>query len=212
MGWTNSVPIFHDDITFILKDEIPHVTWSYIDDVPVRGPPHRYELPNGGYDIIPENSGIRRFVWEHLQNVNRVLQKIKYVGGTFSGKKSVVCANEIVVVGHSHICMPEGQVPEESCLVLLKCWGPCKLLSEVCAFLGTAGILIVATIANSVFITDLSLCMLNNREACFSQPKLELYSLFKALQALCMYFLRVHNLIIKVDVHSIKGIDAKCKF
>jgi hypothetical protein len=25
MGWTNSVPIFHNDITFILQAEIPHV-------------------------------------------------------------------------------------------------------------------------------------------------------------------------------------------
>ena len=26
MGWTNSVPIFHDDVTHILQPEIPHVT------------------------------------------------------------------------------------------------------------------------------------------------------------------------------------------
>jgi hypothetical protein len=43
MGWTNSVPIFHDDVTYILKDEIPHVTQPYIDDVPVAGPKTRYE-------------------------------------------------------------------------------------------------------------------------------------------------------------------------
>lgn len=36
-GWTNSVPIFHDDVTFILRDEIPHITIPYIDDIPVRG-------------------------------------------------------------------------------------------------------------------------------------------------------------------------------
>ena len=32
MGWTNSVPIFHDDVTYILQPEIPHVTQPYIDD------------------------------------------------------------------------------------------------------------------------------------------------------------------------------------
>jgi hypothetical protein len=32
MGWTNSVPIFHDDVTFILQAEISHVTIPYIDD------------------------------------------------------------------------------------------------------------------------------------------------------------------------------------
>ena len=38
MGWTNSVPIFHDDVTFILQPEIPSVTIPYIDDVPIKGP------------------------------------------------------------------------------------------------------------------------------------------------------------------------------
>ena len=38
MGWTNSVPIFHDDVTYILQPEVPHLTISYIDDVPVKGP------------------------------------------------------------------------------------------------------------------------------------------------------------------------------
>jgi hypothetical protein len=74
MGWTNAVPIFHDDVAHILKEETPHVTNLYIDDVGVKGPKTRYELPDGTYETIPENAGIRRFVWEHLQNVNRVLQ------------------------------------------------------------------------------------------------------------------------------------------
>ena len=38
MGWTNLVPIFHDDVCYILQPEIPHVTQPYIDDIPVRGP------------------------------------------------------------------------------------------------------------------------------------------------------------------------------
>jgi hypothetical protein len=38
MGWTNSVPIFHNDVTKILEPEIPHVTIPYIDDVGVHGP------------------------------------------------------------------------------------------------------------------------------------------------------------------------------
>lgn len=64
MGWTNSVPIFHDDVTHILHAEIPEVTQPYIDDVPVRGPPSRYILPSG------EPETIRRFVWEHFQDLN----------------------------------------------------------------------------------------------------------------------------------------------
>ena len=38
MGWCNSVPIFHDDITEILCPEIPDVTVPYINDVPAKGP------------------------------------------------------------------------------------------------------------------------------------------------------------------------------
>ncbi len=82
MGWTNSVPVFHEDVCFILQAEIPHITQPFIDDVPIRGPATRYELPDGGYETIPENSGIRRFVWEHLNNVNRVVQCMKYCGGS----------------------------------------------------------------------------------------------------------------------------------
>ena len=85
MGWTNSVPIFHDDITFILQAETLHITIPYIDDVPVQGPAERYILPSGEPETIPENSGIHRFIWEHFQDLNRVVQRMKYSGGTFSG-------------------------------------------------------------------------------------------------------------------------------
>jgi len=44
MGWTNSVPIFHNDITHILQPEIPNTTVPYIDNVPIRGPAGRYHL------------------------------------------------------------------------------------------------------------------------------------------------------------------------
>ena len=59
---------------FILQEEIPHVTVPYIDDVPVKGLKTRYELPDGGYVTILENLGTGHFVWEHVSNVNRVLQ------------------------------------------------------------------------------------------------------------------------------------------
>jgi hypothetical protein len=100
MGWTNSVPIFHEDVTAILQPEIPSVTELFMDDVPVKGPETRYELPGGGYKTIPENPSIRQFVWEHLLDVNRVIQRMKYCGGTFSGKKTCLCRDEFTVVGH----------------------------------------------------------------------------------------------------------------
>jgi hypothetical protein len=73
-GWTNSVPIFHDDVTYILQDEIPHITMPYIDDVPIRGPRSQYIMVDGTFETIASNSGIRRFIWEHFENLNRIIQ------------------------------------------------------------------------------------------------------------------------------------------
>ena len=70
MGWSNAVPIFHDDVTYTLQPEIPKITEPYMDDVSVKGPPTRYIQENGEPETIPENSGIRRFVWEHFQDLN----------------------------------------------------------------------------------------------------------------------------------------------
>ena len=49
-----SVPIFHDDVTYILQPEIPEVMIPYIDDVPVKGPKSRYVLLMRGYQRILE--------------------------------------------------------------------------------------------------------------------------------------------------------------
>ena len=122
MGWTNSVPIFHDDVTHILQPEIPHVTQPYIDDVPVRGPTSRYIQDDGEPETIPENDGIRRFVWEHFQDFNRVVQRMKYSGGTFSGYKLFLCAHEITVLGHR--CTIKGRLPDQSRVDKVINWGP----------------------------------------------------------------------------------------
>ena len=138
MGWTNSMPIFHDDVTHILQPEIPHVTQPYIDDVPVKGPAMMYIQENGEPETIFENPGIRHFVWEHFQDLNHVLQRMKYSGGTFSGYKSILCAPEIMVLGHH--CTAEGWLPDKNKLVKIVNWGPCKDLTDVCAFIGTIGV------------------------------------------------------------------------
>lgn len=136
-GWTNSVPIFHDDVTFILKDEIPHVTIPYIDDVPIRGPGTRYIQLDGTYETIPENPGIRKFIWEHFQNLNRVVQRVKYCGGTFSGLKALLCMEIFPVVGH--MCSYEGRRPSEDRIGVIERWPDLETVSEVRQFLGVVG-------------------------------------------------------------------------
>jgi len=88
IGWTNSVPIFHDDVIYILCDEIPRYMLLYIDDMPIRGPTTRYEKPDSTLEVLEKNPGIRQFIFKHIENINQILQRMKYTGGTFSGPKT----------------------------------------------------------------------------------------------------------------------------
>jgi len=278
MGWTNSVPIFHEDVTHILQAEIPHTTIPYIDDVPVRGPASRYILPSGEPETIPENPGIRRFVWEHFQDLNRIIQRMKYSGGTFSGVKTFLCRPEITVTGHR--CTSDGRLPDQSRVVKIVNWGPCKDLSDVRAFLGTIGVcrLFIRNFAHRAHhlvkltrkgaewefgpkqidaMNDLKDALLkspalrpldydsdapiilsvdtshiavgyllaqcdldnprlryyakfgsltlNDREARFSQAKLELYGLYRTFRALKGLLIGIRNLVVEVDAKYIKG-------
>ena len=112
MGWTNSPAVLQGDITHILRPEIPHWTQPFADDVPIKGPKSRYELPDGSFETIPENPGIRRFVWEHLEAVHRLIQRAKAYGVTFSGKKTFIGVPRAEILGH--ICTYEGRIPDPS--------------------------------------------------------------------------------------------------
>ncbi|KAJ2936233.1 hypothetical protein H1R20_g861, partial [Candolleomyces eurysporus] len=137
MGYTNSQQVQHGDLTFILQDEIPHITMPFVDDVPVRGPETRYELPHGGYETIPNNPGIRRFVWEHVNDVLRVVWRVKKAGGTFSGPKARICVPEAVIVGH--LCTYEGRRPLPDRVQKIIDWPIPRDLTGVRGFLGTVG-------------------------------------------------------------------------
>ena len=54
------------------------------------------------------------------------------------GYKVTLCAEEITVVGHC--CTIDGRLPDESHIEKIVNWGPCKDISDVCAFLGTIGV------------------------------------------------------------------------
>ena len=138
MGWTNLVPIFHDNVSHILQPEIPDVTVPFIDDVLIKGPVSRYINSDGTYETILENTGIRCLVWEHFQNLNRVMQQMKYCGGTFSRPKTTLCAAEITVVGHGCTC--DRRLPETDRVGVIKQWPACNNVSEVQMFFGTIGV------------------------------------------------------------------------
>jgi hypothetical protein len=138
IGWTNAVPIFHDNVTYILHAENPDITILYIDNVSIKGPASQYPLANGSYETTPENPRICRFVKEHFLNVNRLCQRMKYARKTYSGKKSILIAPKFTVLGYR--CTPKGRVPEDKVAALCN-WGACKTISNVRAFLGTVEVL-----------------------------------------------------------------------
>jgi len=71
----------------------------YIDDMPIRGPTTRYEKPEGTLEVLEKNPGIRQFIFEHMENVNWILQRMKYIGGTFLGPKTKICKDHITIIG-----------------------------------------------------------------------------------------------------------------
>ena len=110
MRWTNLVPIFYNNVCHILQPEILTYTVPYIDNVPVKGPSTHYLLQDGFCKTFPANSGIQCFIWEYFQNINCIIQCMKYSGGTFLGTKSMLCIENFIIIGH--YCMPDGRKPD----------------------------------------------------------------------------------------------------
>jgi len=106
--------------------------------IPTPDQPH-LGLDNQHCEVIPENTGIHQFVWEHLNDVNHVLQHIKKARGTFSGWKMDICVPEVVAVGHR--CIYEGRYPEDWKVQKILDWPDCNTLMEVCRFLGVCGVI-----------------------------------------------------------------------
>ena len=276
MGWTNSPAVLQGDITHILRPEIPEWTQPFADDVPIKGPKTRYQRPDGTFETIPENPGIRRFVWEHFESVNRIIQRVKSYGATFSGKKAFIGVPQAEILGH--ICTQEGRIADPGRVKIIQDWPIPSNVSEVRAFLGTCGV-------HRIFIKDYTLvarplinltrkdvlfemgptqidafeelkrliaespalrpidyetdqpvilavdsCMngvgfilsqigsdkkrypsrfgsitFNDRESRYSQAKLELYGLFRALKATQLYTIGVKRFRAEVDAKYIKG-------
>jgi len=68
-------------------------------------------------------------MFEHLKNINRILQRIKHARGTFSGPKMIICSNHITIVGFE--CSYEGKRPINDAIRKILCWGPCKDITNI---------------------------------------------------------------------------------
>jgi ribonuclease HI len=125
-GATNSVAQFVRIVTKILEDLIPAECLPFLDDIGVKGPTSRYN----DEELIP---GIRRFVMEHIQSLDRVLVRIERAGGTV-GLKSQFCMDGINLVGF--VCGAEGRSPDSAKVIKILEWEPCSNIREARAFIG----------------------------------------------------------------------------
>ena len=141
MGHTNSFQTLHADMEHIYTDTIAKGKGRpYCDDMFLGGHRSRYEKQDGTCETIPGNPGIRRFVWEHIQDLLETLWLAKAYGITFSGgKKMKVARSKIVALGHE--VSYEGRSPDEAKKAAILGWGPCASASDIRRFLGTTGVL-----------------------------------------------------------------------
>ncbi|CAL1712332.1 unnamed protein product [Somion occarium] len=263
-------------MAFILQDEMPHTADIFIDDLPIKGPLTEYLDENGVPEVLKENPGIRRFIWEHACDVHRIMHRVGHAGGTFSPSKVQLARREVVIVGHK--CTSEGRIPDPNKIEKVLNWPILTTVKEVRGFLGLCGTVriwiknysamarpltelirhdtdfewddrrqeafdnlkmlitsapalkpidyssdlpVVLSVDSSYIAVGFILSQrdeqghkrparygsipMNEREARYSQPKLELYGLFRALRAYRLYLVGVKKLQVEVDAKYIKG-------
>lgn len=137
MGYANAPAEFQSCMMFILQDEVPNTAGVFIDDIPIKGPATKYIQPDGREERIMQNPGIRRYIWEHLNDVHRILHRIGEAGRTVSAKKMQLCQEEVEIVGHK--CSSKGREPVDNCAKRIITWPKPINLKEVQGFLGLCG-------------------------------------------------------------------------
>jgi len=125
-GATNSVAQFVRIVTKILEDLIPKDCLPFLDDIGVKGPLSAYN----NEEALP---GIRRFVMEHIQALDRTLIRLERAGCTIS-PKSQFYMDGIKIVGF--VCRAEGRTPDSAKVIKILEWKPCADIGEARAFIG----------------------------------------------------------------------------
>jgi hypothetical protein len=128
MGATNSVAHMQSAMNRILQQFIPEKTRPFLDDIPIKG------CALADRDETLTTGGIRKFIWDHIQDVEAILQRLIEAGVTLSGEKSAFGLQEIVVVGH--LCGPYGRKPNHDKVEVIGKIKDCTSVPEVRRFLG----------------------------------------------------------------------------
>jgi hypothetical protein len=136
-GFTNSPAEFQKCMVIVLQDEIPHAANIFIDDLPIKGSKTQYIDVRGQPEVLSDNPGIRRFIWEHAQDVHRILHRVQHAGATVSVHKAQISLPEVLIVGQK--CNSKGREPDRDKVSKILDWPPLTNPKEVCRFLGLCG-------------------------------------------------------------------------
>ncbi|GBG86547.1 hypothetical protein CBR_g41610 [Chara braunii] len=91
MGFTNVVAEAQRRMLAVAGDMFPEKCEPYIDDNPIKGAQEKDET-----EIQP---GIRRFMWDHLQDIKDLLRRFLVYNITASGPKSILAVPEVTILG-----------------------------------------------------------------------------------------------------------------
>ncbi|GBG82159.1 hypothetical protein CBR_g34440 [Chara braunii] len=102
MGFTNAVSKAQRRMLAVTGDMFPKKCEPYIDDNPVKGARYKDET-----EVKP---GVRKFVWDHLQDIKDLLQRFLLYNITASGPKSILAVPEVTLLGFR--CGAYGRRPD----------------------------------------------------------------------------------------------------
>ncbi|KAL3687991.1 hypothetical protein R1sor_014300 [Riccia sorocarpa] len=126
-GATNSVTHMQNAMNKVLRDFVPEKTMPFLDDIPIKGCTVEEK------DESLDERGCRRFVTDHIKDVEQILSRLEEVGLTLSGTKSVFGVPEVIVVGH--LCGTFGRRPSPAKVDVIQRIRDCTSVTEVRRFL-----------------------------------------------------------------------------
>ncbi|KAI0054659.1 hypothetical protein BV25DRAFT_1816753, partial [Artomyces pyxidatus] len=109
----------------------------FIDDLAVKGPATQYLDAQGNPEVLEENPGIRRFIWEHAVDIHRIMHRVKHAGAMFSATKLQLCQEQVLIVGQ--LCTPDGRIPNDKKVFKIVNWPDLRNVKDVRGFLGLCG-------------------------------------------------------------------------
>ncbi|KAJ5131588.1 hypothetical protein N7448_005746 [Penicillium atrosanguineum] len=152
-GAANSVAQFQRVVSWILQPIFGTIARSFLDDVAIKGPRTRYN------DEFAK-PGIRKFVLEHLQNLDETLYLLELAGAAVSAEKSQFAMSGIEVVGW--ICDIHGRRAEENKVAKLLDWPTPLNKDELRSFVGLAVYFRILVAGFQIIMDCLYACLRKN--------------------------------------------------